>query len=642
MPRRLLPLLFLLLGAAALRAAEWPVGTRVIVEKAGTGHRAVVLRSEPARSFVAYEGADETHDEWVESERIRPTRPAPAPAAAGSEPAPAAPAAEPAPAEPEPLPHELELPRAAKGASVAEIWLGPLPRQSPSDPPRFNTGALAVPQFRFGAATGIPTSVAPLRAVALPGRDGVRRFAALEDGVALYARDEARGFVRTDELDLASLEGFAPEHLLAHDVDQDGATDLVVAGGPVVQVFFADGGGGFQPAVRAHRAREPVRGVAAGRLFPGPLGHGLAVVEGPNRFVLLRVARAGLTAPDAPTEVKFDRITRLVAGDFDGDGFSDLALATESNGRSTGAWIYFNQRGDQRVFPWPVGGRDDFARDLAVGDLDRDGRDDLVLTDSDADRGERVRVVFGAAGRAGWEDPWDLFAKEYGVGLGTASVTVADFNRDGRPDVGVAGRNGLRVHLGADYRRLSRNPVWPRLAGGGDFPEQRAFLAADFDGDGATDLLAYTPAFATGYNLLFGATPATVEGVHVPAPLRRPRQATLTTSEVEARAPAPEASAGPQVRFLASRAEPYGQWRYRIVVEVAAIGDRVIEAVTAVCRYGETGRPVQEIEATPRRISEQQWALEVTLPRGRSYEFTVAARDNQGRTSDPLRVRVSP
>ena len=640
MLRRLTPLLVLLLGAVALRATEWPVGTRVIVDKAGAGHRAVVLRSEPTRSYVAYEGADESHDEWVETERIRAARPAPAAAAAAPAPAPAA--AEPAPAEPEPLPHELELPRAAKGAVVAEVWLGQLPRQAPSDPPRFNTGALAVPQYRFGAAAGIATDGPPLRAVALPSRAGVRRFAALEDGVALYARDEARGFVRAGALDLASLEGFAPEHLLAHDVDQDGTVDLVVAGGPVVQVFFGDAGGGFQPAVQAHRAREPVRGVAAGRLFAGPLGHGLAVVEGANRYVLLRVARAGVTAAGAPSEVRFDRITRLVTGDFDGDGFSDLALATESNGRSTGAWIYFNQRGEQRVFPWPVGGRDDFARDLAVADLDRDGRDDLVLTDSDADRGERVRVVFGAAGRAGWEDPWDLFAKEYGVGLGTASVTIADFNRDGRPDVGVAGRNGLRVHLGADYRRLSRNPVWPRLAAGGDFPEQRAFLAADFDGDGATDLLGYTPAFATGYNLLFGATPATVEGVHLPAPARRPRQATLTTATVEPRPSAAEAPTGPQVRFLASRTEPYGQWRYRIVVEVAAIGDRVIEKVEAVCRYGAVNQPMQEIEATPRRISEQQWTLEATLPRGRSYEFTVTARDDQGRTSDPLRVRVSP
>lgn len=639
------PLLLLLpLLAAALAAAEWPVGTRVLVDKAGAGHRAVVLRSEPDRSLVAYEGADETHDEWVEAERIRPVRPAPAPVA----PAPAAPAApateaEPAPAEPEPLPHELELPRAAKGAAVAEIWLGQLPRQSPTDPPRFNRGALAVPQFRFGASAGIVTRRPPLRVAPLAGRDGVRAFAAIEaDGVALYARDEARGFVRAGELDLVSLEGFPPDQLAAQDLDQDGEADLVVAGGPVVQVFFGSGGGRFQPSVQAYRATEPVRAVAAGRFFAGPLGHGLAIVEGLNRFALLRAARAGVTAVGEPTEVRFDRIARLVAGDFDGDGFSDLALATESHGRSTGAWMYFNQRGSQRPFPWPVGGRDDFARDLAVADLDRDGRDDLVLTDSDVDRGERVRVVFGAAGRAGWEDPWDLFAKEYGVGLGTASVTIADFNRDGRLDVGVAGRNGLRVHLGADYRRLSRNPVYPRLAGGGDFPEQRAFLAGDFDGDGATDLLGYTPAFATGYNLLFNATAAVVEGVHVPAPLRRPRQAGLTTNEVRAPAPAPEAPTGPQVRFLASRAEPYGQWRYRLVVEVAVIGDRVIESVEAVCRYAAADRPVQEVAATTRRTSEQQWDIEVTLPRGRNYEFTVTARDDQGRTAEPLRVRVSP
>jgi hypothetical protein len=102
----------------------------------------------------------------------------------------------------------------------------------------------------------------------------------------------------------------------------------------------------------------------------------------------------------------------------------------------------------------------------------------------------------------------------------------------------------------------------------------------------------------------------------------------------------PEGS--PVLRHLASRAEPYGQWRYRIVVEVAALSDSVIESLEAVCRYDAVDQPAQEVQALVRRDSEQQWSIEVTLPRGRTYEFRINARDDKGRAAAPLRVVVNP
>ncbi|MGH6630325.1 MAG: hypothetical protein ACREB3_11400, partial [Burkholderiales bacterium] len=51
-----------------------PPGARVLVDKAGTGHRAIVLKVEAARCFVAYEGEDERFDEWVDTGRVREVR----------------------------------------------------------------------------------------------------------------------------------------------------------------------------------------------------------------------------------------------------------------------------------------------------------------------------------------------------------------------------------------------------------------------------------------------------------------------------------------------------------------------------------------------------------------------------------------
>lgn len=647
----------LALAAAGTRAADatYVPGTRVLVDKAGAGHRAIVLRSEPTRSFVAYEGADARFDEWVELARLRPVTPLVrseeaavppgetlVPAEPGTRSLEPLPSATPPP-EPEPLPRTLELPRPPRDAVLAPAWLEPLPRTAPDEPLRFNSATLALPTFRFGHAAGLATPLPPLGAAFLRQAGRIIGFASLEAGVALYAREGAEAFVRAGQLDLADFGTHAPEHLLAADLNDDGATDLVVAGGPVAQIFFATADGRYQAGTQAYRARAPLRGLADGRFFPGALSRGVAVIEGEHHFRLLRAAASGLTPVGDPFQVRFDRILKLVAGDFDGDGFTDLALTAEHRGRTAGAWMYFNLRGTAQPFLWPIGGRDDFARDLAVADLDHDGRADLVLTDSDVSRGDRLRVVFGAAGRAGWEDPWELLGSEFGVGLGTASLVIGDFNRDGRADLGVAGRNGLRVHLGADYRRFSRNPVWPRLEALADFPDQRNFLAGDLDGDGADDLLGYTPAFATGYNLMFNATPTAPAGVLVPPPLvrRGAREGGTAVAQIEAPA-APAIPGVPRLRHLASRTEPYGQYRYRVILEVAALDEGLIEALDATVRFEVDGLPPQQAAARTERVGDEQWVVELILVRAPLYEFTLTARNDRGRAADPLRVVVYP
>jgi len=97
----------------------------------------------------------------------------------------------------------------------------------------------------------------------------------------------------------------------------------------------------------------------------------------------------------------------------------------------------------------------------------------------------------------------------------------------------------------------------------------------------------------------------------------------------------------PELKFLASRAEPYGPYRYRVVVEVAALGDGVISSVDGLCKY-ESGGPRQEIAANTTRLGDRQWSLEVVLPRGRSYTFTLTAHDDKGRATPPLHVVVNP
>ena len=68
----------------------------------------------------------------------------------------------------------------------------------------------------------------------------------------------------------------------------------------------------------------------------------------------------------------------------------------------------------------------------------------------------------------------------------------------------------------------------------------------------------------------------------------------------------------------------------------------VVEAVEGVVHYETIDQPIMEIPATARRTTDQQWAVEVVLPRGRVYEFNIDARDDKGRKAETLRVTVNP
>jgi hypothetical protein len=78
-------------------------------------------------------------------------------------------------------------------------------------------------------------------------------------------------------------------------------------------------------------------------------------------------------------------------------------------------------------------------RALAVLDLDRDGHDDLVVTTSDA---PRVDVLFGD-GRAGFPRTRSLALR------GATEAAVGDLDGDGRPELVLAGESTAIVEAGA-------------------------------------------------------------------------------------------------------------------------------------------------------------------------------------------------
>lgn len=316
------------------------------------------------------------------------------------------------------------------------------------------------------------------------------------------------------------------ESLAVADVDGDGRTDVLasVPDKDRLIVLLAAGGGGFAAPVA-----YPVAGLVASEVgdVDGD-GNVDAVVRTTNSSVaLLRGDGTGRLAASVayPAEARFDSIdladldldgdlhlvglyqddstlsslsvmdfapgrgffrvqsvetdsysvSFVVVGDVDGDGVPD---AVAIDGEVPRLFVLLGTRGRlaQPIEPDFRGA--DYFTSAATGDLDRDGNDDLVLTEPD-----RVEVLRNLADLPA---PVDFAAPVYAhVADGLTDFLAVDVSGDGAPDVVTADGPRDRISL----LRGARNGVL--VPGGvvpvGDSPVDLA--AGDVNGDGAVDVL---------------------------------------------------------------------------------------------------------------------------------------------------------
>lgn len=231
------------------------------------------------------------------------------------------------------------------------------------------------------------------------------------------------------------------------------------------------------------------------------------------------------------TAEAYDRFGRRVAfGDFNADGYSDLAVSATGEDTNSGSVsvIYGSASGlsssGNQVLRHGIGGvlgvRDGFeyfGYALAVGDFNGDGKDDLAIGGSDetaagVDDAGVVHVLYGSA--AGITAVGNQLWYQGGGGLQGApengdyfgmEIAVGDFNGDGKDDLAASApyENGnnkfncgaVNVIFGSSSGLTSAgNQFWhqdsPGIANKIDGYEYFGWslTAGDFDGDGRTDL----------------------------------------------------------------------------------------------------------------------------------------------------------
>ena len=212
-------------------------------------------------------------------------------------------------------------------------------------------------------------------------------------------------------------------------------------------------------------------------------------------------------------------------GDFNGDGYMDLAIGSPGEGASkyhddsdkTYDEYKYNGPGLVNIIygsatglsnntqTFQAGGANAFGRSLAAGDFNRDGKMDLAVGSSSG-----ITILHGG----------DIGLRHSGVafGHGSYALEVGDFNGDGTDDLAAGnpfadGEKGTVTifHGTANVGLTGASQTWsqdsPGILGGAEGAPDRRFnskdewgdrfgfslAAGDFDGDGRDDLAIGTP-----------------------------------------------------------------------------------------------------------------------------------------------------
>jgi len=164
----------------------------------------------------------------------------------------------------------------------------------------------------------------------------------------------------------------------------------------------------------------------------------------------------------------------IVAHDFSGDGKLDVAITNR------GSVLLFQQSTAGMLEPAGSFAVPALADRLATGDVNADGRSDLVVSTLG---GDSLSVLL-AQPNGGFAESVDYATGFDGTADGTGAPVVADFNADGYGDIAVADPVSgiLKVLFSGASGPFATNTD---MSVG---PQPRGLVAADFDRDGAVDL----------------------------------------------------------------------------------------------------------------------------------------------------------
>ena len=274
-----------------------------------------------------------------------------------------------------------------------------------------------------------------------------------------------------------------PRSIQFADMNGDGTDDLLVNDTVTLWVLSGNGNGTFQNGVEVPGLGGPF--VATGR-FNSDTIPDLVIAQS----IFLRVRNSnpdGTFKADGTFTIDTQESPVSVAtGDMNGDGSDDIVAGTA--GTSHGSIAVLLGRGDGVFIPAPATPAGTNNSLVLLGDLNRDGRKDVVV-------GDYAGSVTTYLGRG---DGTLRYNSVYSVGAQLTGMSLADFDGDGTNDLAVATGKAVSILLGREGGDFIPAPIHDGLW------LSVAVAAADFNADGKADLASNVESGSQRLGITFG------------------------------------------------------------------------------------------------------------------------------------------
>jgi hypothetical protein len=199
----------------------------------------------------------------------------------------------------------------------------------------------------------------------------------------------------------------------------------------------------------------------------------------------------------------------VAIGDFNLDGKLDLAVSNNGSNNVT-ILLGDGSGGFTQAAGSPIG-TGTKPQSVAVGDFNLDGKPDIAVANYGSFPGPSSVTILLGDGSGGFTQP---AGSPFGAGSESQSISIGDFNLDGKLDLAVANgaSNNVTILLGdgsGGFTQPAGSPV-----GAGSYP--RSVSVGDFNLDGKPDL-AVANQFSNNVTILLGNGSGGFTGSSVPA-----------------------------------------------------------------------------------------------------------------------------